>query len=129
MSLNLLRENLTNAAHEYVQAHTEEMSQKTVEGVQAPHELTQALDTLLQDALYDGALSALMNAKIIRGNQSKAAQVLGLNRATVRKKLYRSGLLVQRRQRSKAEQEAFKKRGSKPCEATRKGKLPGKQVA
>ncbi len=129
MSLNLLRENLQQAAYEYVQAHTQEMLQEPLDGVDCPAELKQPLDQLLKDSLYDGALDALMSAQLIRGNQSQAAKVLGINRATLRGRLFRSGLLLQRRQRSEAEQAAFEARGGKPCEAKRQGKLPAKEAA
>lgn len=123
MSLNLLREKLQQAAYEYVQAHTQEMLQEPLDGVGCPPELKLPLDQLLKDSLYEGALEALMSAQVVRGNQSKAANLLGIDRATLRTRLLHAGLLVQRRKRSDTEQAAYEARGNKSCEATRQAKV------
>lgn len=55
-----------------------------------------ALGRLLRDAAIRGALTGLMSE--FRGNQSRAAAVLGYNRATVRQFINRTGFKFQDRE-------------------------------
>lgn len=59
------------------------------------------LHKLLTTTVYSGALPEVMDQ--VRGNQSKAAEIFGLNRATTRTRLREHGLLEQRRELSDKE--------------------------
>lgn len=128
-NLTILKEKLKAAAYDYAEAYALELDQEPVSGVQPSPELSDGLDLSIKDAVNDGALDALMSARSVRGNQSAAAIILKINRATLRTRLFRSGLLLQRRKLSEAEQQMRDERNGEPCEATRTGKLAPRKAA
>ena len=102
-SLNALQDRLQVAAADLTAAYALEVEQQTVTGIAPQPAATIPLNQLIQSLVNQGSLNALMDSALIQGNQSKAADLLGINRATLRKRLGEVGLLVQRRQLSAAE--------------------------
>lgn len=89
--IKLLSENLRKAAYELAQAAALEAEQIKLDNTLRIEEAQ--LNQVLKDAMYEGALTALMESSFVRGNQSKSAEIMGMNRATLRTYLKRVGLL------------------------------------
>lgn len=91
MSIKTQQDKLQSAALSMAAEYAAEADQHPA-GVTGCHPiLNTPLDQVLRDALYNGALDAVMSA--VRGNQTKAAQMLGINRSTLRKRLKRYGFM------------------------------------
>ena len=102
-SIKALQDNLKSAAAELTTAYALEVEQNKMPGIAPIPAFDTPLQPMLDTLLYQGSLDSLMSSSLIRGNQSKAAQVLGINRATLRNRLKAVGLLTQRRRLSEAE--------------------------
>lgn len=89
MSIKLYQDKLQAAAEALAEAYTEELETYPMDAVPASPSMDVPLEQMLRDAMYAGALPAVISA--MRGNQSKSAELLGINRSTLRKRLKRMG--------------------------------------
>ena len=94
-SLKQRQDELRDAAAALAREYLQEKAQIQLDGL-TPNPLAELpLETVLKDALYVGAIDAVIDH--VRGNQSKAADVFGVNRQTLRTRLKRYGFFEPRR--------------------------------
>lgn len=86
-SLETLASNLQAAAYALAEKYAVDYEQLTLTGVSDKDALAIPLNTLIKQLINQGSIEAVMNSSVIRGNQSKAAKLLGFNRATLRRRL------------------------------------------
>jgi transcriptional regulator with AAA-type ATPase domain len=87
-------------ASEIAVLYTQDATQEDLSGLPSIYRGI-GLHKLLTTTVYSGALPEVMDQ--VRGNQSKAAEMFGLNRATTRTRLKEHGMLEPRRELSAAE--------------------------
>lgn len=95
MSLNERLKQFKEAAQALAVEYTAELDQTHIEFAGHHPLIETPLDELMTDAMRSAALVELMD--YVRGNQSSAANLLGVNRATIRIRLKRYGLFEVRR--------------------------------
>lgn len=104
MSLNTKLEQFKAAAEALVNEYTAEIDQCPVDCIGHHPLIAVPLDELMTDAMRSAALTQVMD--YVRGNQSAAADLMGVNRATLRIRLKNYGLFEVRRRLASDNKEA-----------------------